>query len=202
VGYEFNGDTRIIQLTPGTTTLDVRGLYSSWKSWMSSGGSKYDAVFSVVGGDPVNESAGIYITSYFYLLNGWKIRPQEGNHTLNVTNGVLLSSDGSSPFVQTQGYYNVMILSSLPIKSETINIAGGGGGGATASEIWSYPNKMISLPPVFETICNYMSSQTTTMSQGQFPMIQSHLLNISSQLVTGIKTNVDWTKLNKVPRAL
>ena len=202
MGYDFDGNNKIIQLTAGTTTLDVKDLYSKWKEWVVSTGSKYAIAFTVVGGDPVNESAGIYITSYYYLSNGWKIRPWGYNHTLNVSNGVLLASDGLSPFVQTQGTYNVMILSTLPIKSETVNIAGGGG--ATASEIWNYPNKTISLSPAFESTIYHMSSQTSTMgtSFNQFPMMQSHLESISSQLKAGVQTNIDWTKLNKVPRAM
>jgi hypothetical protein len=95
-----------------------------------------------------------------------------------------------------------MILSTLPIKSETVNIAGGGG--ATASEIWSYPDKQISLPTEFTSLIHSMSSQTaTTMYNcGQLPTFQSNIASISSQIKSGVPVNIDWTKLNKVPRAM
>lgn len=200
MGYDFDGINRIIQLTPGTTALDVKDLYSKWKEWFRTGGSSYGQAFNVVGGEPVDEGAGIYITSYFYLLNGWKVRPQEYSHTLSVTNGILLTSDGSDPFIQTQGYYNVMIKSTVPIKSETINI--GGGGGASASDIWNYSDRTTNLPNSVQNIINYVSSQTTIMGDNQLPTIYNHLMMISSQLKEGVKTDIDWTMLNKIPRAM
>lgn len=129
MGYVFDGISKIATLTAGTTILDVRDIYSRWKDWVISDGSIYEQMFAVVGGDPVDVAAGIYITSYFFLENGWKIRPQEANHKLKVTNGILVVADGSDPFLSTIGSYNVLIQYSQPIKSETIATGGGGGGG-------------------------------------------------------------------------
>ena len=40
MGYVFTGgSTKIIQLTSGTTTLDLKDLYSRWKDWVITGGS-------------------------------------------------------------------------------------------------------------------------------------------------------------------
>lgn len=125
MGYQFNGTDKIIQLTGGTTELDIKDMYSRWKDWFKDGGSEFLQTFSVVGGDPVDEANGIYVTSYFFLENGWRIRPQEANHKLRVFNGVLLTSDGENPFLQTQGYYNVLIQYSQPIKSESTVIETG-----------------------------------------------------------------------------
>ncbi len=126
MSYSFDGVNKIITLPSGVTTLDVRDLYSRWKDWSQNGGSNYLQVFAPVGGDPI--STGVYVTSYFFLINGWKVRPQEASHTLIVGNGILLTDTGDDPFVPTQGYYNVQVKYSQPIKSETVNIAGGGGG--------------------------------------------------------------------------
>lgn len=129
MGYSFDGTNKIISLTLGTTTLDVRDAYSRWKDWDSDNiGTKFLQAFSVVGGDPINESEGIYVTSYFFLLNGWRIRPQEANHTLTVENGILLTDTGADPFILTLGTYEIQIKYSQPIKSETIQTAGTGGG--------------------------------------------------------------------------
>lgn len=116
MGYSFNGSSKIVSLTSGTTSLDVRDLYSSWKVWMVSDGANFLPMFSVVGGDPVDAANGIYVTSYFFLENGWKVRPQEANHKLRVYNGILLTSDGSDPFLNTIGNYNVMVQYSQPVK--------------------------------------------------------------------------------------
>lgn len=124
MGYNFDGSSKIISLTLGTTQLNVRDLYSRWKDWVKQSGMNYLKAFEVVGGDPIDESAGIYITSYFFLINGWKIKPQEANHKLIVYDGILTTSDGSDPFIQTQGNYNVLVQYSQPIKSETISIGG------------------------------------------------------------------------------
>ena len=134
MGYSFNGTTKIISLTAGTTYLDVRDLYSKWKEWVIDTGSPFLQTFSVVGGDPIDENNGVYVTSYFFLNNNWKIKPQESNHKLTVGNGIILSSDGSDPFVQTNGNYNVMIQYSQPIKSETVSISGSSSGGLTTEQ--------------------------------------------------------------------
>jgi hypothetical protein len=127
MGCTFDGTTKIITMTAGTLTLDVRDVYSRWKDWIISTGSGYLNAFSVVGGDPVDAGQGIYVTSYFFLENGWKVKPQESSHKLTVTNGVLVTSDGSDPFVQTDGTFNVLVQYSQPVKSETVATGGGSG---------------------------------------------------------------------------
>lgn len=119
MGYIFDGENKIIQLTSGTTELDLKDLYSRWKDWVLAGGSKFPPAFSTVGGEPIDTSRGVYITSYFFLINGWRIRPQEANHRLRVINGVVLTDTGESPFIPTQGNYNVMIEYSQPVRTET-----------------------------------------------------------------------------------
>jgi hypothetical protein len=121
MGYEFTGGTtKVIQLTAGTTILDVKDMYSRWKDWVLSGGSKCFCAFASVGGDPIDVPNGVYVTSYLFLLNGWRVRPQESSHTLKVQNGVLLTNEGDDPFIPTQGTYNVQIKYSQPIRTETI----------------------------------------------------------------------------------
>ena len=127
MGYSFDGATKVISLTSGTTILDVRDLYSRWKDWSQTVGSGYLQAMSVVGGDPVDVSQGIYVTSYFFLENGWKIKPQEASHKLTVLNGVLVDASGGDPFINTVGTYNVLVQYSQPVKSETVSISGSSG---------------------------------------------------------------------------
>lgn len=136
MGYIFNGTEKIITLTSGTTLLDVRDMYSRWKEWFLLQGSNYLQTFQVIGGEPIDETNGIYITSYFFLGNGWKVRPQEANHKLVVTNGILLTIEGTDPFLQTIGAYNVMVQYSQPIKSETVS-TGGGTPDSIAIAVWN-----------------------------------------------------------------
>ena len=141
--YQFDGASKVINIVSGAS-LDVRGLYSQWKEWTLTSGSKFQTAFYVVGGDPVDETLGIYISSYFYLNNGWRIKPMEADHSLDVSNGILLTVEGDNPFLTTDGYYNVIINRSLPIKSETINI---GGGGASTEDIWGGTERTLTQPP-------------------------------------------------------
>jgi len=131
VSFTFNGATKLIVPSIGTTSISVRDLYSRWKDWIAtSDNSKYVEAFAVTGGDPVDVAAGVYVTSYFFLQTGWKIRPAEESHTLSVTSGVLLTDDSSDPFVSTVGAFNVRVRYVAPVYTETVLTGGGGGGGA------------------------------------------------------------------------
>ena len=126
MAYTFNGATKIISLTTGTTGLDVKDLYSRWKDWLKGGGgSAYLAAFTIVGGEPVDAAAGTYVATYVFLTNSWKVRPQEANHRLKVYNGILLTDTGEDPFVQTQGSYNVLVQYSQPVQAQSVVIETG-----------------------------------------------------------------------------
>jgi len=122
----FDGVNKLIICDDGTISLNVKAMYSMWKEWMLvSDNSKYAQAFRVVGGDPT--VGNNIITPYFFLLNGWKIRPQEANHTLSV-DGILLTDDSSDAFVDTLGTYRIGINQILPIYTETVMVNTGGSG--------------------------------------------------------------------------
>jgi hypothetical protein len=128
MSYTFDGINKLIILSVGVTTVEVKDLYSRWKDWTIQGdNSKYLPAFSVLGGDPL--PGGRYLGTTYFLENGWKIRPFEGNHTL-VLSGNLYSRDGSDPFTSTLGAYNVRIMLTVSNLVDTIE-TGGGSGGAT-----------------------------------------------------------------------
>ena len=130
MAYTFTGgSTRIIQLSSGTTILDLKDMYSRWKDWVKDeGGSKQLCAISPLGGDPVDEGQNIYVASYFFLSNRWRIRPQEANHTLKVINGILVTTEGDSPFIQTQGSYNVLVQYSQPVQAQSTVVETGTSG--------------------------------------------------------------------------
>lgn len=106
-------------------------LYSAWKEWAHTGDNlKYLPAFRTLGGDPLG--GGRYVSPYFFLMNGWKIRPQEASHTL-VIDGNITSDDGLDPVVPTLGNYRVLTEYVVPERAQAI--ATTGGGGASASEI-------------------------------------------------------------------
>jgi hypothetical protein len=125
MAISFDGQNRIITLSTGTTSLSVRGLYSRWKEWILIGdNSKYFPPFSTVGGDAIDQGAGTTIPFYAFLINGWRIRPYEGDHTLNVSDGVLLVNGGGDPFLNTLSPYTVRINYQQPVQAITVATGG------------------------------------------------------------------------------
>ena len=106
----FDGDQLLIIVDNGVTEIDVKiDLYSDWKEWVKIGdNAKYLQAMRAVGGDPLPGSKALGST--FFLMNGWRIRPYEGSHTLTV-NGNLYTEEGESPYISTLGSYNIMVIS-------------------------------------------------------------------------------------------
>lgn len=85
-----------------------------------------------VGGDDIDTVAGTKIPVYIYLQDGWKVKPKESNHTLNVVNGVLLTDDSSDPFTNTSGSFIIRVNYQQPVQA--ISFATGGGGGSSLTQ--------------------------------------------------------------------
>lgn len=133
MAYTFDPAAKLIILSSGTVSMSVRDVYSRWKQWMQvSDNCKYLPAFSTTGGDDIDPVAGTSIPAYMFLTNGWRIRPHEANHTLNVNDGVLVVDGGGDPFVNTTGSFVVRINYSQPVQAITVST--GGGTAPTASE--------------------------------------------------------------------
>jgi hypothetical protein len=133
MGYSIDGATKIISLTAGTIEVSVKDLWSRWVDWfLTSDNSKYLPAFTQVGGNDVDLSAGTSIPIYIFLENGWKVKPQEADHTLAITEGILLVNGGGDPFMNTTGAFIVRINYQQPVQAITVST--GGGGGLTASQ--------------------------------------------------------------------
>jgi hypothetical protein len=106
--YVFSGPDKIISLTSGTTTFDVENLYSNWKNWVQSGtNSSYLPAFATIGGDPISTAKSV--APYYFIKNGWRVRPWEANHQLEVEGNLFVDGGAGNPFIQTTGFYNVFI---------------------------------------------------------------------------------------------
>lgn len=125
MAISFDGATKTATLSSGTTVLDVADLYSRWKDWVELGdNSKWPAAFATVGGETVDAGAGTSVPLYAFLLNGWRVRPQEADHTLAVTNGILLVAEGGDPFLDTLGDFVVRVNYQQPVQAITVGGTG------------------------------------------------------------------------------
>jgi hypothetical protein len=137
----FDGPTSRISIS-ASTTLSVRDLWSRAVDWWLTGdNSKYAFPLEQVGGNDIDLGAGTKIPIYAFLRSGWRIKPQESSHTLNVTDGVLLVDGGGDPFVNTLGSFVVRINYQQPVQA--ISFSTGGGGTAPTAEqnaaaVWQY----------------------------------------------------------------
>ena len=119
----FDSTTKRIVLDVASVTATE--IYSRWVDWVATGdNSKYLPAFRSLGGDDLG--GGISVPAYYFLINGWRVRPMESNHTLTLT-GNLFVDGGGDPIVPTLGVYNVLIKSVVPVQAQTVNVGGGVG---------------------------------------------------------------------------
>lgn len=124
----FDGAAKRIVLGAGTVTLEVRDLWSRWVDWLAeSDNSKYPPALRQVGGDIIE------IPIYVFLLNGWRIVPQAADHTLSVSDGVLVVDGGGDPFVNPAGDHAIRISYQAP--GIAIGYSTTGSSGPSASDI-------------------------------------------------------------------
>lgn len=100
----FDGQNKIIQVDPGVTSVDVRTIYSRWKEWvMLSDNAKWAKAFRVTGGDPIG--GGLFSPIFFFLVNGWTLRPDDtsGDHELTVSLNLYSDPDTAPRFTTVAG---------------------------------------------------------------------------------------------------
>ena len=127
---------RIILDSTSVSTVDI---WTAWVAWVVlSDNSKYPIALTQVGGDDLG--GGLFIPLYFFLQNGWRVRPMESNHLLLLT-GNLFVQGGGQPVVNTLGSYNVSVQYTVPVQAQAYN-SGGSSSAPTASQIaaavWSH----------------------------------------------------------------
>lgn len=137
MAYTFDGVNKLILLSTGTVSVPVADLYSEWKRWVQlADNTKYLPAFRQVGGDPIG--GGRYVATYSFLINGWRVRPQEASHTL-VIDGNLLVDGGGDPIIPTVGTYNVLVQYTVPVQAQGISTSGGSAPSASqvADAVWA-----------------------------------------------------------------
>jgi hypothetical protein len=140
---DFDGATHTITNQVGTVAINVVGLYTSWVDWaLTNSNLAYNPAFITIGGNEISGDDGTYVPTYAYLQDEWSISPDEADHTLAISGGVLLKADGSDPFNDTTGDYVVRINYKTPV--EAISVSTTGGGGASAADVWAYGTRTLS----------------------------------------------------------
>ena len=108
-----------------SASVSARDVFRAWADWMLlSDNSKYLPAFSATGGDDLG--SGLSIPPYYFLLNGWRVRPMEANHALIIT-GNLFVDGGGVPVVQTLGAFNVSVQYTVPVQAQGISTSGSSG---------------------------------------------------------------------------
>ena len=114
-----------------SASVSATEMYSRSCDWLAtSDNAKYGAVFRQVGGDDLG--GGLSIPPYFFLQNGWRVRPMESSHNLTIT-GNLFVDGGGVPVVSTLGTFQVNVNYTVPVQA--IGYSTGGGSGPSAAEI-------------------------------------------------------------------
>lgn len=147
MAFSFDGPNKRINIS-SATTISLRDLWSRWVDWLlTSDNSKYEFAFSQVGGNDIDLSAGTYIPIYLFLLNGWRIKPQESDHTLAVQDGIVVVDGGGDPFVNTSGSYVVRINYQQPVQAIAFSTSGSSGptAGAIADAVWAHASATSSM---------------------------------------------------------
>lgn len=109
VKWTIDNLNKLFILKAGVTDIDVEvDLYSDWKEeYKLSNNSAFPIAMRSIGGDPVTAVKDAGAT--FFMVNGWRIRPDEANHTLNIVGNLFADPAGESVVVNTVGAFNVRV---------------------------------------------------------------------------------------------
>lgn len=114
-----------------SASVTAKDIYRAWADWvLLSDNIKYLPAFGSAGGEDLG--GGLFIPPYYFLLNGWRVRPMEANHNLNIT-GNLFVDGGGVPVVSTLGTFQVNVNYTVPVQAQ--GIATSGSSGPSAGDI-------------------------------------------------------------------
>jgi len=193
MGFIINGNTKTITLTAGTTQVSVRDVWSRWVDWfLTSDNSKFLPAFEQVGGNDIDIAQGTKIPIYAFLVNGWKLKPQEANHTLTIGDGILLVNGGGDPFLNTDGAYVVRINYQQPVQA--ISFTSGGG----STNVWEQEIEAgYTAEQIFRIISSVMAGKSIITDNGngtatvKFRDLNDTVDRVTAEMDGSERVNVD-----------
>jgi hypothetical protein len=140
----FDGPNLLIRVNYGETDINVDiDLYSDWKEWLRvRDNMKYVPAFSTIGGEPIGGSQ--FIGATYFLENGWRIKPWEGDHNLAIGGNIFTREEGDTIYAPTVDRWQINAsnkVSALVFKVETTSGTSGSvsvDASAIAQAVWDY----------------------------------------------------------------
>lgn len=128
----FCGCAKIVQICgclpcfPACSPLPICAqihLYSHWKQAIIDGclSAGFTKAFDTVGGNPV--SATCNLSGYYFLTNGWRVRPREQDESYVVEGNLFTCGGVCHPFVNTVCPYNTFVTINTSAQSLTSTAA-------------------------------------------------------------------------------
>jgi len=136
--FTFDGLNKIISCSLGTVQFSAGEVYSRWKDWLQDDPTrlKYLPAFNnSVGGESLG--SGTLVGAYYFLQNGWKIRPQEADHQLSVSGNLFPIPDTAGLFEDTLGNYQVIVGMRTSSLTQTVVTSATTSASSIANAVWS-----------------------------------------------------------------
>ncbi len=136
----LDGTSKIITLD--SAAVSAAEIWSAWVDWHPNN-TQWPLAFNLVGG--ISLGGGLFIPPYFFLLNGWRVRPMNIDHNLTIT-GNLFVEGGGVPVVATLNPHQVNVNYTVPVQAQGISVSGSTGpsvsdiAAAVATAVLAYAN--------------------------------------------------------------
>ena len=135
--FTFDGPGKIISVSSGVLQFSASELYSRWKQWCADGdNAKYETAFAnSVGGESLG--GGVSVGAYYFLENGWAIRPQEADHQLLLSGNLFPIPDTAALFTSTLGDFQVVVGMRTSSLTQQVISAAATSADDVAAAVWS-----------------------------------------------------------------
>jgi len=106
----FDGTNRLVLPADPTGVFNIKYVYSEWKRWiLQDDNMKYPQTFTTVGGDPITSDEDI--PTYFYLMNGWRVKWPDDNISVEVQGNLLVYGGLDTPYLPVSSDYSYNVTS-------------------------------------------------------------------------------------------
>jgi hypothetical protein len=163
----FDGVNKQILINYGQTSIDIGDdIYSPWKEWsLLYDYMKFPQAFTAIGGESIGGSE--YVGTTYFLENGWRIKPWEGDHNLTITGNIYTRESGENPYLNTAGRWKINITNKVSTIVRTIETSGNNSTGSfptvdeIATAVW---NKQIPTSPATGSYGEWVGGRLLTLA--------------------------------------